>query len=117
MRRREWAGLTKRQRDELKQRLRRAARAGEKVLMILDQYDIHTAKVVQRFVADTHGRLELVRLPSYCPNDNPQEKVWSSLQRAVRHNCSHYSLHEREMVTRRYLARLQQTGCPNLIHD
>jgi len=81
-----------------------------------DQYGIHTAKVVQRFVADTQGRLELVWLPSYCPNDNPQEKVWSSLQRAVLHNCYHDSLHQREMVARRYLARLQQTGCFNLIH-
>jgi transposase len=100
----------------LKQVLGRVARASQKVLMILDQYGIHTAKVVQRFVADTQGRLELVWLPSYCPNDNPQEKVWSSLQRAVLHNCYHDSLHQREMVARRYLARLQQTGCFNLIH-
>jgi transposase len=95
--------------------LGRVAAARQRVLMILDRYGIHTAKVVQRFVANTQGRLQLVWLPSYCPNDNPQEKVWSSLQRAVLHNCYHDSLAEREQVTRRYLARLQQTGRIHLL--
>jgi hypothetical protein len=60
----------------------RVARASQKVLMILDQYGIHTAKVVQPFTADTQGRLELVWLLSYCPKDTPREEVWSSLQQA-----------------------------------
>lgn len=72
---------------------------------------IHTAKVVMRFVAETEGRLQLVWLPSCCPDNNPQEQVWSQVQRAVLHNCYHDSLAEREAVTRRHLARLQQTGC------
>ncbi len=72
---------------------------------------IHTAKVVMRFVAETEGRLQLVWLPSCCPDNNPQEKVWSQVQRAVLHNCYHDSLAEREAVTRRHLAGLQQTGC------
>ncbi len=91
--------------------LHRVAGAGQHVLMILDRYGIHIAKVVDRFVAATEGRLRLLWLPSYCPDDNPQEKVWSHLQRAVLHNCYHDSLTEREAVTRRHLARLQQTGC------
>jgi transposase len=94
--------------------LHRVAKAGQRVLMILDRYGIHSAKVVQRFVAQTKGRLRLVWLPSYCPNDNPQEKVWSHLQRAVLHNCYHDSLAHREAVTRRHLARLQKTGCFHL---
>lgn len=72
---------------------------------------IHTAKVVMRFVAETEGRLQLVWLPSCCPDNNPQEKVWSQVQRAVLHNCYHDSLAEREAVTRRHLAGSQQTGC------
>jgi len=94
--------------------LHRVARAGQHILMILDRYGIHIAKVVERFVADTEGRLRLIWLPSYCPDDNPQEKVWSHVQRAVLHPPEadyHDSLAEREAVTRRHLARLQQTGC------
>jgi transposase len=99
----------------VKQLLQRVAKAGHVVLLILDHYGIHTAKVVARFVAETEGRLQLIWLPSYCPNDNPQEKVWSHLQRAVLHNCYHDSLAEREAVTRRHLARLPTTGCLHLL--
>ncbi len=94
--------------------LRRVAKAGQQVLLILDHYGIHTAKTVERFVAETEGRLRLLWLPSYCPDDNPQEKVWSHVQRTVLHNCYHHSLAEREAVTRRHLARLQRTGCFHL---
>jgi transposase len=100
----------------LKYVLGRVACAGQRVLMILDSYGIHIAKVVERFVESTQGRLRLLWLPSYCPNDNPQEKIWSRLQRAVLHNCYHDSLAERESVTRRYLARMQQIGCHEVFH-
>ena len=100
----------------LKHVLGRVADAGQRVLMILDSYGIHIAKVVERFVAATGGRLRLLWLPSYCPNDNPQERIWSRLQRTVLHNCYHDSLAERECVTRRYLARLQRIGCHEILH-
>ena len=99
----------------LKHLLGRVAEAGQRVLMILDRYGIHTAQVVERFVEQTRERLQFLWLPAYCPNDNPQEKIWSSLQRAALHNCYHDSLAEREQVTRRYLARLQQTGCLHFV--
>ncbi|MGD0111982.1 MAG: transposase [Armatimonadota bacterium] len=73
----------------VKQLLQRAAKAGHGVLLILDHYDIHTAKVVARFVAETEGRVQVVWLPSYCPNDNSQEEVWSHVQPIVW--CSRHS--------------------------
>ncbi len=97
--------------------LPRVAQAGQRVLLILDHYGIHTAKVVDRFVAQTEGRLQLLWLPSYCPDDNPQEKVWSHLQRAVLHNCYHDSLAERETVTRQHLARLQKIDCFHFVQS
>lgn len=100
----------------LKHLLRRVAEVGQRVLLILDGYGIHTAKLVERFVEAMQGRLQLLWLPRYCPNDNPQERIWSSLQRAVLHNSYHASLAQREAVTRRYLARLQQTGCVSFVH-
>lgn len=104
----------------LKYVLGRVARSGQRVLLILDGYGIHIVKVVERFVESTQGRLRFLWLPSYCANDNPQEKIWSRLQRAVLHPPEadyHDSLAEREAVTRQHLARLQQIGCPNLFHS
>ena len=101
----------------LKYLLGRVADGGQHLLMILDRYGIHLAKAVERFVEATQGRLRLLWLPTYCPNDNPQEKIWSRLQRAVLHNCYHDSLAEREIVTRRELARIQQTGYHEVFHN
>jgi transposase len=101
----------------LKYLLRKVAEPGQVVLLILDHYGIHTAKIVQRFVARTAGRLRLAWLPSYCPDDNPQEKVWSHVQKAVLHNCYHTSLAEREQVTRRHLRRLQSSGCFHVLQS
>lgn len=95
----------------LKHLLGRVAKRSRVVLMILDRYGIHTAKVVERFVEQSEGRLRFAWLPSYCPDDNPQEKVWSHVQKAVLHNCYHDTLAEREAVTRRHLAHLQRSGC------
>ena len=67
----------------LKRLLSRVAKPNQLVLMILDHYGIHTAKLVRRLVEKQEGRLRLAWLPSYSPDDNPQEKVWSHLQKAV----------------------------------
>jgi len=101
----------------LKYLLGRVAKPGQVVLMILDHYGIHTAKIVQGFVAATAGRVRFAWLPSYCPDDNPQEKVWSHVQKAVLHNCFHNSLEERERITRRHLLRLQRMGCFHLLQS
>jgi transposase len=51
-----------------------------KVILIVDGHPSHTAKSVQRYVASTDGRLELERLPSYSPDLNPDEFVWSHMK-------------------------------------
>lgn len=99
----------------LKHLLGRVAKPGQVVLMILDHYGIHTAKIVMRFLDKAGGQLRSAWLPSYSPKDNPQEKVWSHVQKAVLHNCYHDTLAEREAVTRRHLARLQKSGCFHLL--
>ena len=101
----------------LKHLLGRVAKPDQSVLMILDHYGIHTAKLVERFLEETGGRLHFAWLPSYCPDDNPQEKVWSHVQKAVLHNCYHDTMAEREAVTRRHLARLQKKDCFHSLQD
>src|SRR6266536_6448499 len=51
------------------------------VFLIVDGHPSHTAKLVQRYVERLGGRLELHRLPSYAPDLNPDEVVWSHMKK------------------------------------
>ncbi len=47
-----------------------------KVLVIWDGLPAHRSRLVQQFVADQEGRLQLERLPAYAPELNPVEYLW-----------------------------------------
>jgi transposase len=51
-----------------------------KVFLVLDGHPAHKAKVVQQYVDGLHGRLELHPLPTYAPDLNPDEFVWSYMK-------------------------------------
>jgi len=51
------------------------------LLLILDSLPAHKAKIVKEYVASTDGKLELHFLPSYAPELNPDELVWSYMKR------------------------------------
>jgi transposase len=51
-----------------------------KVFPVLDGHPAHKAKVVQRYVESLDGRLELHPLPTYAPDLNPDEFVWSYMK-------------------------------------
>jgi transposase len=51
-----------------------------KVFLVLDGHPAHKAKVVQRYVESLDGRLELHPLPTYAPDLNPDEFVWSYMK-------------------------------------
>jgi transposase len=46
----------------------------------------HTSKRVERYVADSGGRIHLHLLPSWSPESDPVELVWWSLHEAVSRN-------------------------------
>lgn len=52
-----------------------------KVFLVIDGHPSHTAKAVDRYVETLGGRLELHRLPSYAPDLNPDEFVWSHMKK------------------------------------
>ena len=56
-----------------------AGRSG-KVFLVLDSHPAHTAKMVKRYVDSLDGRLELHPLPTYAPDLNPDEFVWSYMK-------------------------------------
>jgi len=50
------------------------------VFLIVDGHPVHRATAVAEYVANTHGRLRLFRLPSYSPELNPDEWVWKNVK-------------------------------------
>lgn len=51
-----------------------------KVIVIEDRAPPHIAKKVDEFVEENKHRFALYRLPSYCPELNPDENVWAYLK-------------------------------------
>ena len=54
--------------------------------MILDNARNHHAKLIQPFLEENKGRLELVFLPPYSPNLNLIEGLWKWLKETVINN-------------------------------
>ena len=52
----------------------------QKVFLVVDGHPSHTAKAAARYVERLGGRLELHRLPTYAPDLNPDEFVWSHMK-------------------------------------
>ncbi len=50
------------------------------VYLILDGHPVHRSGMVKRFVEATNGNLRIFYLPSYSPELNPDEQVWSHLK-------------------------------------
>jgi transposase len=50
------------------------------LILILDGHPSHTAKSVAKFVQSTKGKLQLIFLPPYAPDLNPDEFVWKHLK-------------------------------------
>lgn len=51
-----------------------------KVFLVLDSHPCHKAKLVKSYVEGLKGRLELHPLPTYAPDLNPDEFVWSYMK-------------------------------------
>jgi transposase len=50
------------------------------IFLVLDGHPAHTAKLVERYVKNLKGQLELHFLPGYAPELNPDEFVWHYLK-------------------------------------
>jgi len=52
----------------------------QKIYLVLDRHRIHRAKVVQQHVTRLKEKIELVYLPPYSPELNPDEQVWAHVK-------------------------------------
>ena len=58
----------------------------KKILLVLDNARYHHAKILQPWLEDVSGLLELFFLPPYSPDLNPIEMLWKKTRRNVTHN-------------------------------
>lgn len=56
----------------------------KKLIVIHDRHPAHTAAATRRFIAEHRSRLTVYELPSYAPDLNPDEHVWSYVKGAFR---------------------------------
>jgi transposase len=73
---------------------------------VVDGHSIHKAKLVKEYVASTQGKLELVYLPPYSPQLNPDEQVWKNVKAEVAKKPSGNKF-EFRLVVEKALLRLQ----------
>jgi transposase len=74
--------------------------------VILDNFAIHSATMVQLSLATPQGqRIQLHFLPPYCPDHNKIERTWQDLHANVTRNHTCASMHELMQNVRYYLKR------------
>jgi transposase len=63
-----------------------------KIVIVLDNARIHHAKLLQPFLSEMNGRLELVFLPAYSPQFNLVEGLWKWLKSDVINNVFYHTV-------------------------
>lgn len=82
---------------------------GKKLLLLWDGLRAHTAKATQAFIATQRSWLSVERMPTYAPELNPPEYLWSSMKaKDVANTCS-ASLHDLDRRIRRGLSRVKRS--------
>jgi transposase len=80
-----------------------------RVYVVADNYSIHTAGDVRRWLAG-HPRLVLLWLPRYCPKANPIERIFGALHDQITRNHRHRTLPPLLAEVQRYLRRRAHHG-------
>jgi putative transposase len=75
-----------------------------KVYVVVDNYGIHKAKAVERWLA-VHPRFELVFLPTYCPKANPIERAFGDVHEKCTRNHQRTRLEALVQDVERHFAR------------
>lgn len=64
---------------------------GQKILLVIDNYGIHSSHASQAFLQEHTDRIRVLPLPTYSPHLNPIEPYWKYLKRHVNTNVLHDS--------------------------
>ena len=75
----------------------------KRIYVILDNYRIHSSRIVQAALSHRLKKISLVFLPPYCPNENKIERVWKDLHDEVTRNHPHATMDDLMKAVHRYL--------------
>ena len=73
--------------------------------VILDNYCIHSSKIIAAALANFASRIRLHFLPPYCPDENAIERVWQDLHANVTRNHRCADMQELMLEVRYYLQK------------
>jgi len=79
--------------------------AAKVIHVILDNYVIHSSKIVAIALSHFAARVRLHHLPPYCPDDNRIERVWQDLHANVTRNHTCETMTELMREVRYYLRK------------
>lgn len=80
-----------------------------KIVIVLDNARIHHAKLLQPFLEEMNGRLELVFLPPYSPQYNIVEGLWKWLKSDVINNVFYHTVAEIRNNIRQFMDEIMKT--------
>jgi transposase len=82
--------------------------AGRKVMLILDNLNVHKAKKVRSWLEERLGSIEVFFLPPYSPELNPDEYLNGDLKRAVQQDVPPKDAGELRQTARKHLRKIQR---------
>ena len=80
------------------------ARYYDRIFVVVDNYKIHKAQAVERWLA-AHSRFGLLWLPTYCPRANPIERIFGDVHDKITRNHKRKRLRDLVADVGRYLDR------------
>lgn len=83
--------------------LSRTYRRARRLHIVADNYIIHKAACVRRYLDSVEHRIVLHFLPPYSPDDNPIERLWKQMHDHVTRNHQHATIESLVQAVRRFL--------------
>jgi len=81
---------------------------GKKLILLWDGLSAHTAKITQIYIASQKDWLTVIRTPTYAPEVNPPEYLWSSMKTKDGSNTESANAQELETHIRRGIRRVKR---------
>lgn len=82
---------------------------GKKLILLWDGLSAHTAKITQTYITSQKDWLTVIRTPTYAPEVNPPEYLWSSMKTKDGSNTESANVQELEAHIRRGIRRVKRS--------
>ena len=99
---------------KLLEKLKRKYAHAKRIYVILDNYRVHSSKIVNAALEYHLSNITLEFLPPYCPNENRIERVWKDLHDQVTRNHRHPNLKDLLSDVRSFIKRYNRRRKTNL---